>query len=147
MCINPELPKQEKEHLRRALTKCKYPKWALDKVEKDLTGLPVRSLMGSTTRVPTVSLLPPKKLRVRGTVIPYTQGLCESVKKICGRYGIQTHFKGGSTIKNLLISPKDKDPWSPKVMPSIGINVGTLLVMMNTKGKLLGPLVKDTKNT
>ena len=33
-------------------------------------------------------------------------GLCESVKKICGRYGIQTHFKGGSTIKNFLVSPK-----------------------------------------
>ena len=43
-------------------------------------------------------------------VIPYTQGLCESIRKICGRYGIQTHFKGGRTIKNLLVSPKDKDP-------------------------------------
>ena len=43
-------------------------------------------------------------------VIPYTKGLCESIKKICGRYGIQTHFKGGRTIKNLLVSPKDKDP-------------------------------------
>ena len=43
-------------------------------------------------------------------IIPYTQGLCESIKKICGRYGIQTHFKSGSTIKNLLVSPKDKDP-------------------------------------
>ena len=43
-------------------------------------------------------------------VIPYTQGLCESIKKICGRYGIQPHFKGGKTIKNLLVSPKDKDP-------------------------------------
>ena len=31
-------------------------------------------------------------------------------KKICGRYGIQTHFKGSTTIKNLLVSPKDKDP-------------------------------------
>ena len=43
-------------------------------------------------------------------VTPYTQGLCESIKKICGRYGIQTHFKGSSTITNLLVSPKDKDP-------------------------------------
>ena len=34
VCSNPELLKQEKEHLRKALTKCKYPKWALDKVEK-----------------------------------------------------------------------------------------------------------------
>ena len=38
------------------------------------------------------------------------QGLCESIKKICVRYGIQPHFKGGCTIKNLLVSPKDKDP-------------------------------------
>ena len=43
-------------------------------------------------------------------VIPNTQGLCESIKKICGRYGIQTHFKGIRTIKSLLVSPKDKDP-------------------------------------
>ena len=38
------------------------------------------------------------------------QGLCESIKEICGRYGIQTHFKGGRTIKSLLVFPKDKDP-------------------------------------
>ena len=33
---------------------------------------------------------------------------------ICGRYGIQTHFKGNSTIKNLLVFPKDKDPAANK---------------------------------
>ena len=43
-------------------------------------------------------------------VIPYTLGLCESIKKICGRYGIQIHFKGGRSIKSLLVSHKDKDP-------------------------------------
>ena len=47
-------------------------------------------------------------------VIPYTQGLCESIKKIYGRYGIQTYFKGNSTINNLLVSPKDKDPMVSK---------------------------------
>ena len=47
-------------------------------------------------------------------VIPYTQGLCESIKKSCGRYGIQTHFKGSNTIRNLLVSPKDKDPMVSK---------------------------------
>ena len=36
VCSNPELLKQEKEHLRKTLTQCKYPKWALDKVEKRL---------------------------------------------------------------------------------------------------------------
>ena len=43
-------------------------------------------------------------------VISYTQGLCESIKKICKMYGIQTHFKCSNTIRNLLVSPKDKDP-------------------------------------
>ena len=51
------------------------------------------------------------EVKTKGHIdIPYTQGLCESIKKIGGRYGIQTHFKGGSTIKNLLVSPKGKDP-------------------------------------
>ena len=36
LCSNPELLHQEKEHLRKALTQCKYPKLALDKVEKRL---------------------------------------------------------------------------------------------------------------
>ena len=34
VCSKPELLQPEKDHLRKALTKCKYPKWALDKVEK-----------------------------------------------------------------------------------------------------------------
>ena len=38
----------------------------------------------------------------------------QSIKKICSMYGIQTHFKGNSTIKNLLVSPKDKDPMAKK---------------------------------
>ena len=60
---------------------------------------------------PQVPNLPPMKLKTRVTLsYPYTQGLCESIKKISGRYGIQTHFKGDRTIKNLLVSPQDKDP-------------------------------------
>ena len=67
VCSNPELFKQEKEHLRKALTKCKYPKWAWTKWRKGLTSPPVKLLMGLVTRVPTVPLLPPEKLRVRVT--------------------------------------------------------------------------------
>ena len=67
VCSNPELLKQEKEHPRKVLTQCKYPKWVLDKVEKGSTGLPVRPLMGLITRAQTVPLLPTEKLRVRVT--------------------------------------------------------------------------------
>ena len=61
-----------------------------------------------TLQVP--SPLPIKSKPKRHIVIPYTQGLHKSIKKICGRYGIQTHFKGNSTIKKLLVSHKNKDP-------------------------------------
>ena len=42
-------------------------------------------------------------------VVPYSKGIAESFKNICRKYGIQVYFKGGKTIKNLLVSPKDKD--------------------------------------
>ena len=42
--------------------------------------------------------------------VPYYKGLSESIKKKCSDYGVQVHFKGGTTIKNLLMAPKDKDP-------------------------------------
>ena len=45
-------------------------------------------------------------------VMPYTPGLGESIKKICRKYGIQTHFKSNRTIKEILVKPKDKNPAS-----------------------------------
>ena len=48
-------------------------------------------------------------------VIPYTQGLAEGFKNTCGKYGIQTYFKGNTTIKQVLMKPKDQDPRTRKV--------------------------------
>ena len=97
-----------KGHLRKGLTKFKYPKWALDKVEKRLNRSN-REVSDGVSNQPAQPVT--NEVKNKGhIVIPYTQGLCESIKKICGRYGIQTHFKGSRTIKNLLVSPKDKDP-------------------------------------
>ena len=111
VCIKPELLQQEKDHLRKALTKCKYPKWALDKVEKRLNKSTSEAIDGANNQGTTVAQAVTSEVKINGhIVIPYTQGLCESIKKICGRYGIQTHFKGGSTITNLLVSPRDKNP-------------------------------------
>ena len=104
--------------------------------------------MGLTTRVPMVSLLPPEKLKSKGHIfIPYTQGLCESIKKICGRYGIQTHFKGGSTIKNLLVSPKDKDLMVSQSDAIYWYQCGDLTCNDEYIGEPPGPLVKDTQST
>ena len=115
VCSNPELLHKEMDHFRKSLTQCKYPKWALDKVEKRLNR-PSREVIDGGNNQGTAGTQPTtNEVKTKGhIVIPYTQGLCESIKKICGRYGIHTHFKGSSTIKNLLVSPKNKDPMVSK---------------------------------
>ena len=40
--------------------------------------------------------------------------MCESVKKKFDNYGVQVYFRGGTTIKNLLMALKDKDPMVKK---------------------------------
>ena len=47
-------------------------------------------------------------------VIPYVEGLEESIKHIFCKYGIRTHFKGNRTLKQVLVKPKDKDPEDKK---------------------------------
>ena len=111
VCSKSELLQQEKDHLRKALTKCKYHKWALDKVEKRLNRSTREVIDGANSIGTTGAQAVTSKVNTQDhIVIPYIQGLSESIKKICGRYGIQAHFKGDSTIKILLVSPKDKDP-------------------------------------
>ena len=47
-------------------------------------------------------------------VIPYVQGTAKSFMHICGKYGIKVHFKGNTTIKQILMKPKDQDPMEKK---------------------------------
>ena len=47
-------------------------------------------------------------------VVPYYKGLSESVKRTCNKHGVQVYFRGGVTIKNLLMAPKDQDPMLKK---------------------------------
>ena len=132
VCSNPDLLCKEKAHLRKVLTQCKYPKWALDKVEKRLNK-PSREVTDGANNQGTTGTQPTNnEVKTKGhIVIPCTQDLCESIKKICGRYGIQTHFKGSNTIRNLLVSPKDKDLMVSKSGAYTGSNVVTFHVMMN----------------
>ena len=100
-----------------------YPRWAIGKVQSkyiksnqednsnnnsNQVGSPAQgthSPSGNTEGRP-----PRKNPSIGHTVIPYTQGLGETFKKIYGKYGIHTHFKGNMSIRQLLVKPKDQDP-------------------------------------
>ena len=133
ICSNPELLQKEMEHLMKALTNCKYPKWALDKVKKRLTRSTSEVNDGTNSQGTAGTQPVANEVKTKGhIVIPYTQGLYKSIKKVCGRYGIQNHFKGNSTIKTYCSPPRTKNPWSTKVGPYTGSSAVILPAMMNT---------------
>ena len=97
---------------------------------KDLTGLPVRLLMGLTTTVPQVPLLPLEKLRVRATLsYPKHKVFVKVSKRSVVDMASKLTSKVAAPSRTSWSPPRTKILWSTKVMPFIGINVGTLAVM------------------
>ena len=90
-----------------ALRNCNYPMWALNRIKIKMNN-PAHKTNKKTC--PTQQNNIPKPF----IVVPYYKGLSESVKKRCSNYGVQVYFRGGATIKNLLMAPKDIDPMMKK---------------------------------
>ena len=100
VCSNQELLRTEEQHIREVLTKCNYPTRALDRMgHKNYQQNKHNKANNKNNNIKSSGY----------TVIPYTKGLCESIKRICSTYGIQTYFKGNRTLENILLTPKDKD--------------------------------------
>ena len=128
VCTSLELFQRDIQHLREALGRCKYPGWAIQKVQHKYinnnqednsnNNQEVNPTEDTHTHNPSSSTQGRSTLRdkpsIGSIVIPYTQGPGESFKKICSRYGIHTHFKGSSTLKHLSVRPKDLDPKGKK---------------------------------
>ena len=104
ICSSSQLLKEE-EHLFQALKRCKYPTWVLNSV-KMRSQNPTKNQNRSTNNNARQNINSNKNLYM---VVLYYQGLSESIKRSCKKYGLQVHFKGGLTIKNLLMALKDKD--------------------------------------
>ena len=103
ICSSPLLLQQEEKHLQKALHRCKYPAWALKRVE-------IKQRCSAKKRRNTTQTGQTNPNQKPYMVIPYYRGLSESLKKICSRHGVQVYFKGGNTIKNLLMAPQGQDP-------------------------------------
>ena len=105
VCSNKQLLKEEEEDLQKVLTDNKYPIWALSRVKMKIKA-PSRQEQNKKTNSNTKGTLANQKSY---TVLPYVKGLSESMKNVCNKHGVQVYYKGGNTIKRLLMAPKDKD--------------------------------------
>ena len=115
ICSSPELLQQEEEHLKQAFTRCKYPAWALNKVKIKTKATAIKNSRGTKNSG--------NSIQKPYIVIPYYKGISESINKTCSKHGVQVYFKGGNTIKNLLVAPKDQDTIQKKVESCIDTNV------------------------
>ena len=105
ICSTPKLLEEELNHLEEALGHCKYPKWAIKKIFKQQQNRKENKHRPRTTN---------KFIKRSYIVIPYVPGICESIKNIGKKHGVAVYFKGNRTLKNILVSPKDKDEMANK---------------------------------
>ena len=110
--------------MKQALTKCKYPAWTMNKVKMKTKATANNNSKGTKNFA--------NNIQKPHMVIPYYNGIGESIKKTCSEHGVQVYFKGGNTIKNLLVPPKDQDTIQKKVESYIDTNVTGWSVMRNT---------------
>ena len=101
ICSTPELA-EELQHLEHVLGQCKYPKGAIRKIIK-------KHQQREKKQTPKNKY--PAKCHI---VVPYSQGIGESLKNICKKHGVDVHFKGGQTLENILVSPKETDKITSK---------------------------------
>ena len=87
VCSNTNLLQQEEEHLQKALTTCKYPNWALNRIKMKVRSNPKKKNKSQNKNTM------PENYQQPYLVMPYYQGLSESVKRTCSKYGVQVYFK------------------------------------------------------
>ena len=124
VCSRPELLQQEMDHLRKALTKCKYPKWALDKVEKRLNKSTSETIDGANNQGTTVLSLMKSKLKVTLSY-PTHKVLVKSSRRSVVDMAFKLTSKVAAPSRTSWSPPRTKTLWSTKVMPYIGTNVVT----------------------
>ena len=99
--VKEELEKEEEvRHITKALKQNKYPKWAIDlaKQKHSETKDKVKQKKGKE------STNTPKQL----IVLPYISKTSEHLAKIYKEFGITTAMKPATTLRSMLVHPKDK---------------------------------------
>ena len=89
ICSNKKLLEEEQTNIQKALTACKYPNWAINRMKLKIDA-------------------PKTRQNNRNIQTTYRNHI------IGKKYGIQAQFKSGKTLKDELVAPKDKDHMTNK---------------------------------
>ena len=87
-----------------------YPVWALNKVKWKTKATQAQEQCNKNN----TNAKDTSGYKKSYMVLLYVKELSEGMKNVGKKHGIQTDFRGGNTIKSLLMTPKDKDHISKK---------------------------------
>jgi len=92
--------KKEEKHVAKALSKCGYPPWTINRVKQDIME---KSLKDETK----------KAKNTRGNhkgmvVVPYVKELSEAFARILKSHGIAIANRPHRTLRSFVVHPKDK---------------------------------------
>ena len=88
----------EEAHIGRALSRCGYPEGSIRKLKLQLD-------VKTQKKKKKHRLVQDHKTSL---IIPYVEGVSEAVARVYNRYGVSTAKRTHTTIRNLLVHPKDK---------------------------------------
>ena len=98
--VTKEDRENELTHIKNALRSCGYPKWTIDKVQKDINNSQDKKKGRGKKDTGSKS---------KGMVVlPYVKGLSESVGRVLKKHGISTAMRPHQTLRKALVRPKDK---------------------------------------
>lgn len=91
---------KEENHVKQALKMCGYPSWTIKKTRDSMLNKQQGKVQVNRKE---------EGNKNRGmVVIPYVQGLTESVSRIMKTHGVTTAIRPHKTIRNELVKPKDQ---------------------------------------
>ena len=91
----------EEETIKSALKTCGYPEWSFDKVKKQMSKPKVKPKVNKKTT-------DTDNKSVNFVTLPYIQGVTEPVQRILKKHNISTAVKPHTSLKKILVHPKDK---------------------------------------
>jgi len=90
---------KEKEHIKKVLNRCGYPDWSIKKVENKM----------KKGKTPRTKKQEQSKEKSKGLVVlPYVKGTSEQTQRLFRKYKVSTAFKPHTTMRQLMVHPKDK---------------------------------------
>ena len=91
---------EEERHVKSVLKTCKYPDWAIDRVEKELRD----KKQGKQKQKPEK----PEQQHRGQVILPYISGVTEKIRRSMKKRGIQCPARPHQTIRKMVVHPKDK---------------------------------------